>query len=210
MSKHAALFDLDGVLTDSEGIYYEFWDGIERLYPTGIPDFANYIKGSTLKRIMEYYTDPDAHADVLRRLEDQERNMTYVIFPAAIPFLEDLKAIGIPCAIVTSSNDRKMQRLFDQNPGFADYFSVVITDRQVERSKPAPDGYILAARSLGCDPADCVVFEDSFAGLEAGISSGARVVALATTNTPESLAKYTDAVISSFDEITVESLFPGE
>ena len=207
MARNAVLFDLDGVLIDSEGVYFDFWDNIERLYPTGIPDFANYIKGSTLKRIMEYYTDPVVHADVLRRLKDQEESMRFVIFPGVIAFLDRLRQLGVPCAIVTSSNDSKMGRLFDQNPGFADYFEAIITDRQVARSKPDPEGYLLAAETLGCDAADCVVFEDSFAGLEAGKRSGARVIALATTNPAEALLKYIETVISSFDDITADSLF---
>lgn len=207
MSRNAVLFDLDGVLIDSEGVYYDFWDNIERLYPTGIPDFANYIKGSTLKRIMEYYTDPVVHADVLRRLKDQEENMRFVIFSGVIPFLERLGELGVPCAIVTSSNDSKMSRLFAQNPGFKDYFATIVTDRQVTHSKPDPEGYLLAADQLGCSPSDCVVFEDSFAGLEAGKRSGARVIALATTNPSDSLRRYTETVISSFDDITADSLF---
>ncbi len=207
MSRNAVLFDLDGVLIDSEGVYYDFWNNIEHLYPTGIPDFANYIKGSTLKRIMEYYKDPVVHADVLRRLKKQEENMRFVIFPGVIQFLERLRQLGVACAIVTSSNDSKMARLFDQNPGFADFFDVIITDRQVSRSKPDPEGYILAAEKLSCNPHDCVVFEDSFAGLEAGNRSGARVIALATTNPVESLRRYTKTVISSFDDITADSLF---
>ncbi len=44
MARQAALFDLDGVLVDSEGVYYEFWDNIDRMFPTGIPDFAASIK----------------------------------------------------------------------------------------------------------------------------------------------------------------------
>lgn len=206
MTRHAALFDLDGVLIDTEGIYYDFWREIDRLYPTGIDDFASYIKGSTLRRIMEYYTDDAVRADIIGRLEAQERDMKYRIFDGVIDFLTRLHEASFPCAIVTSSNEDKMKKLFAQNDGFADYFDVVITDRQVTRSKPNPQGYLLAAERLGCKPSDCVVFEDSFAGLEAGRRSGAVVVGLATTNSRESLKGKADKIIDNFVGFKVEDI----
>ena len=138
MSRHAALFDLDGVLVDTEGIYYTFWDNIEKIYPTGINDFAAFIKGSTLKKILTYYTDDEVRRKVIAKLEEHEAQMRYVIFDGVYEFLEQLKDEGIPCAIVTSSNDDKLAKLFAQNPGFKDYFDVVITDSRVSRSKPDP------------------------------------------------------------------------
>ncbi len=198
MSQKAALFDLDGVLIDSEGVYYEFWDKIDKMFPTGIPDFAASIKGSTLKHIMDYFLDRDVRERIVEMLVEQEQSMKFVIFDGVLPFLDDLKERDIPCAIVTSSNEDKLHKLFAQHPGFADYFKVVITDSQVTRSKPDPQGYLLAAGKLGCDPADCYVFEDSFSGLEAARRSGARVVGLATTNSRQSIKEKADVVIDSF------------
>lgn len=206
MARQAALFDLDGVLVDSEGVYYEFWDNIDRMFPTGIPDFAASIKGSTLKKIMDYFPDPDVRSRITTMLEEQERSMRYVLFDGVIPFLDELRSRHIPCAIVTSSNEDKMHKLFDQHPGFADYFKVVITDRQVTRSKPDPQGYLLAAARLACDPADCYVFEDSFSGLEAARRSGAKVIALSTTNAADTLVDKADKVISSFRQLSVDEL----
>ena len=99
-----------------------------------------------------------------------------------------------------------MHKLFDQHPGFADYFKVVITDRQVTRSKPDPQGYLMAASQLDCDPSDCYVFEDSFSGLEAARRSGAKVIALSTTNTADLLKDKADKVISSFNQLSVDKL----
>ncbi len=206
MSQHAALFDLDGVLIDSEGVYYDFWDDIEKRFPTGIPDFASAIKGSTLKKIMEYYPDPEVKKDVIELLKEQEQSMRYVIFDGVVPFLDELKKRDVPCAIVTSSNEDKLRKLFAQNEGFADHFDVVITDRQVTRSKPDPQGYLLAAERLGCDPSDCVVFEDSFSGLEAGRHAGAIVVGLATTNSRESIKGKADKIIDNFVGFSVEDI----
>lgn len=206
MHKTAALFDLDGVLIDTEGIYYKFWDEIDSIYPTGIDDFAAYIKGSTLKKIMTYYRDEAVRADIIARLDAQERDMRYCVFDGVVDFLKTLRENSIDCAIVTSSNEDKLAKLFAQNPGFKDYFGAIICDRHVSKSKPDPEGYLLAASMLDCEPYDCFVFEDSYSGLEAGRRSGATVIALATTNPRETLFGKADMVIDSFVGLSLETL----
>lgn len=209
--KIAALFDLDGVLIDSESIYTVFWNRMNELFPTGIDNFAYVIKGTTLPQILDrYFPDPKVQAELRVYLKKQEAEMVYRIFPGVERFLKALKEKGIPTAIVTSSNDAKMKVLFDSLPGFRDYFDVVVTDTDVTRSKPDPQGYMLAAERLGVPSEHCVVFEDSRAGLEAGRRAGGKVVAVATTLTHEDIAGCGDIVIDSFEELTperVEALF---
>lgn len=209
--KIAALFDLDGVLIDSESIYTVFWNRMNELFPTGIDNFSYVIKGTTLPQILDrYFPDPKVQAELRVYLKKQEAEMVYRIFPSVERFLKALKEKGIPTAIVTSSNDAKMKVLFDSLPGFRDYFDVVVTDTDVTRSKPDPQGYMLAAERLGVPSEYCVVFEDSRAGLEAGRRAGGKVVAVATTLTHEDIAGCGDIVIDSFEELTperVEALF---
>lgn len=198
MRYKAALFDLDGVIVDTESIYTDFWDDIDRRYPTGVDNFARVIKGNTLARILDTYFDEDLRDEILVLLKEQEESMRYRLFDGVSDFLDRLIENDIPKAIVTSSNDRKMSKLFSQIPELRPKFDAIITDAMVERSKPDPQGYLIAAEKLGVDPSDCVVFEDSFAGLEAGRRAGAYVVALATTNPRESLYEKADEVIDSF------------
>lgn len=198
MRYKAALFDLDGVIVDTESIYTDFWDDIDRRYPTGVDNFARVIKGNTLARILDTYFDENLRDEILVLLKEQEESMRYRLFDGVSDFLDRLIENDIPKAIVTSSNDRKMSRLFSQIPELRPKFEAIITDAIVERSKPDPQGYLIAAEKLGVDPSDCVVFEDSFAGLEAGRRAGAYVVALATTNPRESLYEKADEVIDSF------------
>lgn len=198
MRYKAALFDLDGVIVDTESIYTDFWDDIDRRYPTGVDNFARVIKGNTLASILDTYFDEDLRDEILVLLKEQEESMRYRLFDGVSDFLDRLIENDIPKAIVTSSNDRKMSRLFSQIPELRPKFEAIITDAMVERSKPDPQGYLIAAEKLGVDPSDCVVFEDSFAGLEAGRRAGAYVVALATTNPRESLYEKADEVIDSF------------
>ena len=207
--KIAALFDLDGVLIDSESIYSDFWNRMDAIYPTGIADFAYTIKGTTLPRILEYFA-PEVQPELRRHLSEQEKNMVYRMFPHVETFLKSLREAHIPTAIVTSSSTAKMDKLFAQLPELRGYFDEVITDADVTQSKPSPEGYRLAASRLGVPSEQCVVFEDSRAGLAAGRSAGGKVVAVATTLRPEDIAGRGDIVIDSFRGFTLhrmEALF---
>lgn len=203
----AALFDLDGVLIDTEPVYTEIWSDIERHFPTGIDNFAQIIKGTTLPNILNQYFRHEDHTAIVNMLTEAEDNMEYPLFSGTIPFLKKLKEAGIPAAIVTSSNDIKMRRLFDMYPGFNEYFDAIITDSHVKRSKPDPEGYLLAASKLGVSPADCIVFEDSFNGLKAGLAAGASVVAIATTNPASTLSQYTTRIATDLSDPTLDTLF---
>lgn len=206
MSKHAALFDLDGVIIDTEGTYSQFWSEMGKAYGVPYPDFADRIKGTTLSQILNTYFPEDKHPELLRQLTDFEANMEYPLFPGAKEFIESLAVAGIPCAIVTSSGEKKMSRLWEQHPALRLMFQAVITDAQVERSKPDPQGYQLAAEALGMEPEQCVVFEDSFNGLLAGKRSGAKVVALSTTNPASELLGKADIVAPSISALTIDSM----
>ena len=163
-----ALFDLDGVVIDTEGVYSRFWEDIEKKYPTGIPDFAVKIKGTNLNSIMSHYTDPVAKAAVLDALAEFEKTMVYEIFPDAERFLKELKAAGVPCAMVTSSGEMKLQRLFAQQPHLKGYFDAIVSGEMVSHSKPHPECFLKGAEMIGCRPEDCVVFEDSLLGVRQG------------------------------------------
>lgn len=203
----AALFDLDGVLIDTEPVYTRIWNDIEKHFPTGKENFAQIIKGSTLPKILNTYFRPEDHAAIIAMLEDAEESMDYPLFTDTIPFLQRLRDAGIPAAIVTSSNDRKTNRLFAMYPGFRDYFASVVTDSRVRHSKPDPEGYLLGASDLSTDPADCVVFEDSFNGLKAGRAAGCTVVGLSTTNPAGSLTDLADIVVPSLGDKALNVLF---
>lgn len=198
--RHAALFDLDGVLVDTEGVYTEFWAQIDREFPTGVEDFEHIIKGSTLARILDTYFIKADHDPILERLRRQEDEMQYRLFPNVLHFITGLRARGWGVAIVTSSNDVKMRHLFEQLPELKPLVDTLVTDGDVTHSKPDPEGYLLAARRLNCNPKDCTVFEDSLAGLEAGRRSGATVVGVATTNPRHALEGLADYIVDIVSE----------
>ncbi|MDE5607607.1 MAG: HAD family phosphatase [Muribaculaceae bacterium] len=203
---NAALFDLDGVIIDSEGAYSQFWGSIGREYGCA-PTFADDIKGTTLTDILTlHFSDEATREEVTQKIHDYEETMKYPLFDHVTEYLEKLHSEGIKCAVVTSSDDVKMSYLWKQHPKLKGFFDVIVTGSMVKESKPSPEGYLKAAKMLGTAPEDCVVFEDSFQGVEAGRRAGAKVIALATTNPADSLADRADRVIMSFAELLNEEI----
>ena len=200
------LFDLDGVLLDSEGQYSVFWAAMDKEYPTGVPNFADYIKGFHLTRILNYFADEEIRQEVLGKLLAFERQMLFEFFPGALDFVKQLRAAGVPMAIVTSSDKKKMQALFSQYPEFPELFDKVVTGDMVTRAKPDPDCFLMGAKQLGLDIKDCVVMEDSRNGLLAGKASGAKVVGIATTLPAEQVSALCDLMVNSVSELTVDRL----
>lgn len=200
-TKKGALFDLDGVLIDSETLYTQFWEKTGRDFGMTSPTFAYDIKGTTLKDILSTYFPEEVHPELIRIIHEFEDTMVYPVFDGVREFLDMLDSKGIRKAVVTSSDNTKMGYLFEQQPWMKDAFQVIITGSMVTNSKPDPEGYLLAAEKLGLSAKDCCVFEDSFQGLEAGRRSGATVIGLATTNSAESLKGKADYIIHSFKEI---------
>ncbi|MDE7410339.1 MAG: HAD family phosphatase [Muribaculaceae bacterium] len=202
----ACLFDLDGVLVDSERIYTKIWEAIEKQWPTGIENFTYKIKGTTLEDILERYFPKDVREEVTRELIRLEGMMIYGPLPGAIEFLDALRTRGIPIALVTSSNGLKMDHLWHDMPGFKEKFDVVITGDEVERSKPDPEGYLAAATALGVDPKRCAVFEDSLQGVKAGKAAGAFVIGVAGTLKASDIQPYSDIVVNAVADIYPDRL----
>lgn len=207
MKRFGALFDLDGVLIDSESGYTRFWTELDTIYPSGIPDYGMYIKGTTLTSILRNYPTEEIRRDIVKRIHQFEATMEYPLYSGVEALLRQLRSMGVKSAIVTSSDDVKMSHLREQHPDFCDLFDAVIDASQVTRSKPDPEGYLKGAAAIGVAPEQCVVFEDSLQGLRAGRASGATVVALATTYPAEQLRDLADYVVGSAAEIDAALLF---
>lgn len=202
MKKKAGLFDLDGVIFDTEGQYTQFWSEEGKLLQEG-SDFSARIKGRTLKEILDRYFPDQKQADeVIKRLSRFEQEMVIEYIPGAREFILGLKERGVKLAIVTSSNDLKMQNVYRLHPEVKKVFDVIVTADKITRSKPDPECYLLAASELGVKKEECVVFEDSFSGLEAGRRAEMKVVGLATSNPADKIADKADVVIPDFRDFS--------
>ena len=211
MKYKVALFDLDGVVFDTEPQYTVFWGGIARQYHPEQPGLEHTIKGSTLEQIFgKFFADvPNEHASIVERLNVFEQQMRYEYVAGFERFVTTLRSHGVRTAIVTSSNRPKMEAVYAQHPELNGYFDAILTSEDFSESKPSPDCYIKGAEHFGVLPEECVVFEDSFNGLESGRESGAYVVGLSTTNPAEQIASLTNMVIADYEDERVEGKLYG-
>lgn len=212
----AVIFDLDGVLIDSE----QLWNGSKEALvretggrwrdeaPTVMmgmssPEWAAYLQ--------ELGVPMDTEAisrDVVRRMEEGYRR-ELPLLPGAVDAVEAL-ADRWPLGLASSSN-REVIDLVLGLSGFGDAFRVTVSSEEVERGKPAPDVYLAAARRLGVEPAECVAVEDSSNGLRSAAAAGMTVIAVPNPHYPPaadalSLAAATVSVVGEITPDLVRSL----
>lgn len=174
-----AIFDQDGLLFDTEVVFERCWR--EEGEKTGIvitPEFTRKMSGCGRKELVEIIASnfPTVNAEeFVERVHcaaaDAQLAMTPVVKPGAREILEFCRLNGIKIALASSS----MRRCVDHNLAasqLTEYFDAVITGRDVQNGKPAPDIFLLAAEKIGLPPEKCVVFEDSFNGIRAAYAAG--------------------------------------
>ncbi len=199
-----ALFDFDGVIVDTEPIYDIFWNDAAVRYGIEIDNFAEVIKGTTLPYILQTYfaeADEALRQRVITEATTYEAHMPLPLMPGSLEFLRILKAEGVQIGLVTSSDMQKVSRALAMYD-LQDMFDTIVTADRITRGKPDPMCYLLAASDLQVSPADCLVFEDSYYGIQAATAAGMRVIGLSTTNPAESLQDKVYAVIPHFQQAT--------
>ena len=205
----AALFDLDGVVFDTEPQYTVFWGSQCRLYHPERPGLEHEIKGSTLQQIYDKWWSGELEKErdiVTRRLNEFEAQMDYSYIAGFEAFVRDLRQHGVKTAVVTSSNMPKMESVFRVRPEFKSLFDAILTSEDFAESKPSPDCYLKGAERFGVSPAECVVLEDSINGLKSGRAAGMYVVGLTTTNTKENIEALSNIQIKDYQDINYQKL----
>lgn len=205
---------MDGVLVDNMRIHARAYDIFYERH--GVGNRQNVLKelsGLGNDEIMQRFFTPERLAELGGwQALSEEKEAIYrelyepLIRPTAglLDFLEALRREGIACAVGSSAEMRNIRFVFEKC-GIESYFQTVVSSEQVTRCKPDPEIYLTAAAALGVAPADCVVFEDAKAGLEAARRAGAgRIVALTTTLPREVLERETpaDVIVNNFAELT--------
>ena len=205
----AALFDLDGVVFDTEPQYTQFWGTQCRHYHPEHPGLEHEIKGQTLTQIYDKWFSGNLAKEqcvITQRLNDFEAQMDYVYIDGLERLLRELHQEGVKTAVVTSSNQPKMQSVYRSHPEFQSLFDAILTSEDFAESKPSPDCYLKAAARFGAASEECIVFEDSFNGLKSGRAAGMFVVGLATTNSIESIKGFSDIQLKDYSDMTYEKL----
>ena len=205
----AVLFDLDGVVFDTEPQYTVFWGEQCRHYHPEHPGLEHEIKGQTLQQIYDrWWTGPleQERATLTRALDDFEAQMRFDYIDGFLDFMADLRCHNVRTAVVTSSNQPKMASVYRQRPEFRQLFDAILTSEDFAESKPAPDCYLRGAARFGARPSECVVFEDSFNGLRSGRAAGMFVVGLTTTNSREAIAPLSDLQMADYKGLSYDRL----
>ena len=214
----AVIFDLDGVLLDSEQVWNAAKEQLVRerggrwseqaprdMMGMSSPEWSRYLRDE-----FGVPMEPEEiSAEVVRRLER--------IYRDELPMLDGAReaverlAARWPLGLASSSN-REIIDLFLELSGLRDRFAVTLSSEEVARGKPAPDVYLEVARGLGADPARTVAIEDSENGIRAAKAAGMRVLALPNPHYPPDPAALSEAdeVLGSLDEVTPARMAPGE
>lgn len=200
----AALFDFDGVVMDTESQYSKFWKEMGKKYHPETENFELCVKGQTLKLIYDKYfagmtAEQETITEALNRFEEE---MVYEYVPGVEEFIKDLQAHGVKTAVVTSSNNEKMEKVYRVHPELKTTFDKILTAEYFSKSKPDPDCYLLGAKVFDTVTDNCFVFEDSFNGLESGRRAEMTVIGLSTTNSRASIVDKADLVIPDFEGFT--------
>jgi len=181
----AILFDMDGTLVDSTICVESTWRKWALRHDIDIEKLLAVAHGrqnhETIGLIAPHLNTPEEIAYLVRAEEECQDGIVAV--PGAGELLEVVN--GNRWAVVTSA----WRTLAELRLKFAGIPlpEVLVTADEVKRSKPHPDGYLLAASQLGIDPAECLVFEDAPAGIAAGLAAGMKVVGVTTTFSSEKL-----------------------
>ena len=202
------LFDLDGVIIDTEPIYDLFWRDAAVRYRIGIKQFEQVIKGTTMPNIMKKYFSGYTREECDRLVNECaafESRMDIPEVGGSVAFIELLKKEGFKTALVTSSELHKLERVFEVLP-IKGLFDTIVTAERVKHGKPSPDCFILAAQELGVDASKCIVFEDSVNGIKAGNAARAKVIGVTTSHSSESLKETTFDTIPDFKNVGLEEV----
>jgi HAD superfamily hydrolase (TIGR01509 family) len=215
----AVIFDLDGVLVDSEQLWNESkeafvraaggrWrdDAPDAMIGMSSPEWSAYIRDELGVRRAPEAINREVVAMMERRLGEE-----LPLLPGAISTVRALEArwrLGL-----ASSANREIIDLVLEISGLSDAFAATVSSEEVSRGKPAPDVYLEAARRVGVRPARCVAIEDSASGIRAGVAAGMAVIAVPNPHYPPgpdalALAAATVTAIADVTRETVEGARP--
>jgi HAD superfamily hydrolase (TIGR01509 family) len=208
----AVIFDLDGVLVDSETI----WDGarrevVARRGGTWRPDATRAMMGMSslewstyLREELGVRADPGTIGAEVVAFVEREYETRLPLLPGAAETVRDLAAHW-PLGLASSSN-RPIIELFLDASGLRPCFTATVSSEEVARGKPAPDVYLEAARRIGVTARRCVAIEDSTNGIVAGVAAGMTVIAIPNVHFPpdDAARRAASVVIGHLGDVTVD------
>ena len=208
----AAIFDMDGLLLDSERAIMDAWQQAAQEHGASLSsDSYLPLKGrraADVRGLMRGMLPPGFAFDAARaRVQElialRRRKEGFVVKPGARALLTQLQAAEVPCAVASSTRREEVERRLSL-AGLAVQFQALVGGDEVEHGKPAPDIFLLAAARLGRAPRQCLVFEDIEHGARAAIAAGMQVVIVPDLKQPSAEARaFSLAVLGSLEEVAL-------
>jgi beta-phosphoglucomutase len=208
----AFIFDMDGVIVDSNPFHKKALKQFFRKHGRELSEeeLREKIYGRRNQDwLVAVFGELDAGS--VKKLAGEKEALFREVYDKDIrpvdglpAFLKKLADLGIPRSIATSAPRENVDFTLIKT-GLRKYFDTILDDSFVSSGKPHPEVYLKAARAMHYDPKQCIVFEDSLAGVEAGKKAGCKVVGITTTHTADEL-KGTDLVIDNFIELDPSDL----
>jgi beta-phosphoglucomutase len=209
----AAIFDLDGVIVDTAKYHFLAWRRIAKELGLGLTQSDNEkLKGVSRSQSLDIIlaTGGITLSDAKKQVLLQQKNSWYVqylqnmkqdeLLPGAISLLQALQKRKIKTALGSAS---KNARLVLEKLNIVPYFDEIVDGNSVAYSKPNPEVFLRAAQQVGADAMDCVVFEDSQAGISAAKKAGMYAVGIGSTLNLTG----TDLLIAGLDQFDINKLF---
>lgn len=209
----AVLFDLDGVLVDTEDISTKASNKVLAEY--GIVQTPDEKKKVFGRRTVDNYRDAieSRGLDIDPHILVEKKNKVFakMIKGNAEPMagvmnlLDQLRAAKVNVAVVSSSPLERVNTTLDES-GLMLEFDFVVSGDCCARGKPNPEPFLMAAEKFGVMPGECVVIEDAQAGIEAGKAAGMKVVAVRSPNTHSQNLSNADKIVDSLEEVDLDFL----
>lgn len=209
----AALFDMDGLLIDSEKVYCDCW--IQAARELGYAfDVERALSLRSLDKelanalFIRWFSDETAYERVkARRKEIMAEKIRHVPLqrkPGVRSLIQELKKRGIKAAVVTASPQKRAQ-MHLESVGLGDLFETIVTTETVKRGKPFPDVYLYAAKRMDVLPEDCLAFEDSPNGVKSAYEAGCHTVMIPDLTPPTAeLIPYVEYTYDSLADLAKE------
>ena len=198
MNIKAVLFDMDGLMVDTESLATEaFIHSAKKQGYDMTKEETLLVLGFTTKSIYDFWENYFKNSDVSGKqlVDDHYKYIENILFttgPRKMPYIEELlkylKNSNYKVAVASSSNMNHIINNMEKT-GLKKYIDEFASGAEVENGKPAPDVFLLAAKRLGVKPEECLVLEDSKAGVMAGSSAGAKVIMIPDMFKPDEVCK---------------------
>ncbi len=205
----AVLFDMDGVIIDSEPLHAKAAVLALQKYNISIPlEYLNGFVGCTTysmcQRIVADYQLSLPPEELLRSINDSKNNLVqtegYVVIPYVIELIKDLYSHGIKLMIASSSYPEAIEEVMNTLE-LTEYFEGYVAGSMVTHPKPAPDIFLLAADRLKVRPDECIIIEDSHHGVSAAAAAGITSIGFVNPNSGEQDLRKAAILVEGFDEV---------